>query len=140
MDKNNFCNFDAGRRNKNGGIMWYVLLIFGMLAGIIGGMGMGGGTVLIPLLTIFASISQILAQGYNLIAFLPMSIIAIFIHFKNGLIKLNYLPTIIVFGILFSLAGGFLANIIDKNILKTLFGVFLIVLSVFEFIKILKNK
>ena len=55
MDKNNFCNFDAGRRNKNGGIMWYVLLIFGMLAGIIGGMGMGGGTVLIPLLTIFAS-------------------------------------------------------------------------------------
>ena len=36
----------------------FLLILFGFLAGIIGGMGMGGGTILIPLLTIFLSISQ----------------------------------------------------------------------------------
>lgn len=120
--------------------MWYILLVFGLLAGIVGGMGMGGGTILIPLLTIFAEVSQILAQGYNLIAFLPMSIIAIIIHFKNDLIKLNYLPVLIIFGILFSVLGGYLANLIDKGVLKVSFGAFLLILSIFEFIKILKNK
>ena len=83
--------------------MWYILLIFGFIAGIIGGMGMGGGTLLIPLLTLFSAISQIIAQGYNLIAFLPMSLIAILIHYKNNLIKTDKLFIIIISGIIFAL-------------------------------------
>ncbi len=121
-------------------MMWYILLIFGFLAGIIGGMGMGGGTILIPLLTIFMGISQIIAQGYNLIAFLPMSLVAIYIHYKNNLIESKYLLLIIIPGIICAVLGSFLANIIDKDILKILFGVFLIVLSLLEFIKLFKNK
>ena len=135
-----FCNNNAGCRNKNGDMMWYILLIFGFLAGTIGGMGMGGGTILIPLLTIFMEINQIVAQGYNLIAFLPMSLIAIYIHYKNNLIKTNFLPLIIISGIIFAVVGSFLANLIDKDILKILFGIFLIVLSVIEFVKLFKNK
>ncbi len=101
---------------------------------------MGGGTILIPLLTIFMEINQIVAQGYNLIAFLPMSLIAIYIHYKNNLIKTNFLPLIIISGIIFAVVGSFLANLIDKDILKILFGIFLIVLSVIEFVKLFKNK
>ena len=100
---------------------------------------MGGGTLLIPLLTLFSAISQIIAQGYNLIAFLPMSLIAILIHYKNNLIKTDKLFIIIISGIIFAIGGSLLANYIDKNILKILFGVFLILLSVFEFIKIFKK-
>ncbi len=121
-------------------MMWYILLLFGFLAGIIGGMGMGGGTLLIPLLSIFCSISQILAQCYNLLAFLPMSIIAIIIHYKNKLIKTNYLLFLIGFGIIFSILGSIIANWIDKSVLKTLYGIFLIVLSLFEIYKIIKDK
>ncbi len=117
--------------------MWYLYLIFGVLSGIIGGMGMGGGTLLIPLLTIFCGVSQIVAQMYNLLAFLPMSIIAIFIHYKNKLIKINCLPILIIFGITFSVLGSFVANLMDKQVLKILFGAFLIILSIVEFIKIL---
>lgn len=119
--------------------MWYLYLIFGILSGVIGGMGMGGGTLLIPLLIIFCGISQIVAQMYNLLAFLPMSIIAIFIHYKNKLIKINCLPILIVFGIIFSILGSFLANLIDKQILKILFGVFSMILSIVEFIKLLRK-
>ncbi len=119
--------------------MWYLFIIFGFLAGVVGAMGMGGGTLLIPLLTIFNDVSQILAQGYNLLAFLPMSLIAILIHAKNKLIEPKYLYILIPSGIVFAIGGSFLANLIDGDILKILFGVFLIILSIFEFVKILKK-
>ena len=117
----------------------FLLILFGALSGVVGGMGMGGGTLLIPLLTIFLGISQIIAQGYNLIAFLPMSLIAIIIHLKNKLIKPKHLPLIIIFGVIFSVFGSLCANFVDKDILKICFGVFLILLSLFEFIKIFKK-
>ncbi len=120
--------------------MWYLYAIFGILSGILGGMGMGGGTILIPLLTIFLETSQILAQCYNLLAFLPMSIIAIIIHYKNKLIKINYLFWLVSFGVISSLFGSFLANFMDKNLLKVLFGVFLILLSIFQFYQIFAHK
>ena len=45
-------------------------ILFGLLGGVIAGMGMGGGTLLIPLLVIFMQFSQLQAQTINLIAFL----------------------------------------------------------------------
>ena len=36
--------------------VWYA--VAGILGGILGGMGMGGGTVLIPLLTLFYGVGQ----------------------------------------------------------------------------------
>ena len=120
-------------------MMWYLFLIFGFLSGLIGGMGMGGGTLLIPLLTIFMGINQIIAQGFNLIAFLPMSLVAIYIHIKNGLIKSDYLIAVIVSGIVFAIVGSILANLISKDVLRILFGVFLIVLSLFQFIEMFKK-
>jgi uncharacterized membrane protein YfcA len=38
------------------------LIIFGFLAGIVGGMGMGGGVVLVPLLTIFWVLNKLLRK------------------------------------------------------------------------------
>jgi len=48
-------------------------LIAGFLSGLLGGMGMCGGTVLIPALTAVLNVEQHVAQSTNLIAFLPMS-------------------------------------------------------------------
>ena len=61
--------------------VWYI--IAGLLGGVLGGMGMGGGTLLIPILTIFLAFEQKNAQAINLLAFIPMSIVAIIIHIKN---------------------------------------------------------
>ena len=57
--------------------------IIGFFAGIIGGMGMGGGTILIPALVLLANIDPKLAQSINLISSIPMTIVALFIHVKN---------------------------------------------------------
>ena len=63
-----------------------VYLIAGVLGGFLGGMGMGGGTVLIPILTIFCGVEQHLAQSVNLLSFLPMALLSLRVHSQNGLL------------------------------------------------------
>lgn len=118
----------------------FLLIVFGFLAGILGGMGMGGGTALIPLLTIFLSFSQTHAQGINLICFFFLALPALLIHFKNKMIETKLLWLIIVSGLLFSVLGSYLANLINTNFLKIMFGIFLILLSIWQFIKIFTEK
>ena len=55
-------------------------VIIGLISGVIGGLGMGGGTVLILLLSIFSNIEQHIAQGTNVVFFIPTAIAAIFIY------------------------------------------------------------
>ena len=68
-------------------IFWEI--IAGVIGGIVAGMGMGGGTLTIPILTIFLKYEQLRAQGLNLVAFLPMSVVALVIHIKNKLVDLG---------------------------------------------------
>ena len=62
-------------------------VIIGVVAGIVGGLGMGGGTVLILLLSMFNNIEQHIAQGTNVVFFIPTAIAAIAIFIKNRNIK-----------------------------------------------------
>jgi uncharacterized membrane protein YfcA len=119
-------------------ILWYTLV--GAVGGILGGMGMGGGTVLIPLLSIFCSVSQHTAQAINLVSFIPMAIVALIIHLKNKLIEFKYCLWTILSGVLFCIIGCFLAKNISSDLLKRLFGVFLIFLSIFQIIIQFKEK
>ena len=49
-------------------------ILIGGLSGIFSGIGMGGGTILIFLLTTFAGLEQHIAQATNLIYFIPTAI------------------------------------------------------------------
>ena len=93
-------------------------------------MGMGGGTVLIPALTIIFGVEQHVAQATNLIAFLPMALLTLSIHKKNGLVKTEGLSFIVIPAFLTSIAAGFAAAMLPSVILKKLFGAFLVALSV----------
>ncbi len=112
--------------------MEYLLLLYGLIGGILGGMGMGGGTLLIPLLTIFGGLEQIESQAINLISFSIMAIISIIIHAKNKLIDFKVALPLILTGVAFSVLGSFLANSMNTLSLKTLFGVFLVALGLFQ--------
>lgn len=114
--------------------------IFGFLGGIFGGMGMGGGTLLIPLLTIFLNMDQYLCQGINLLSFLIMAIISIAIHFKNNLIEINVVFPLVFGGVIFSILGAFLAGLLPSNILKIIFGIFLCFLGFWQFLKLVLSK
>ncbi len=118
-------------------IFFYIL--FGFLSGIIGGMGMGGGTLLIPLLTIFLDLEQKLAQGINLITFLVMALVSLCIHYKNGYIETRGIFYIVLTGVVFSIGGAFVAGYLPSRILQICFGVFLSGLAVIEIIKSFKK-
>lgn len=119
-------------------IFWEIFA--GILGGIVAGMGMGGGTLTIPILTIFLKYEQLRAQGINLIAFLPMSVIALFIHIKNKLVDYKSTWGLALIGCVFSLIGALVANSISNSILKKAFALFLIGLGIWQFIELKRNQ
>ena len=109
-----------------------IYTIIGFFAGIIGGMGMGGGTILIPALIMFAKVDPKIAQSINLLSSIPMAIFALIIHIKNKNVILKLVIPIALFGILGSIVGAFLAYYLSSEILKKAFGIFLFVVGCFE--------
>ena len=105
-------------------------LLAGFVSGLLGGMGMGGGTVLIPVLTLFFGVEQHIAQATNLIAFLPMAAFSLNVHKKKGLLKTDGVWWIVVPALLTSVAGGFVAAVLSAGILRKLFGAILVFLAV----------
>lgn len=118
--------------------LWFILA--GAAGGILGGMGMGGGTVLIPLLNIGFGLEQHLAQAINLISFVPMACVALVIHFKNGLVETSGLVLIILAGLVSCAVGCFIAREINAEVLRRIFGGFLTILSIVQAIGILRKK
>ncbi|MCI5497305.1 MAG: sulfite exporter TauE/SafE family protein [Firmicutes bacterium] len=98
-------------------------------------MGMGGGTLLIPILTIFLSFKQKNAQAINLLVFIPMSLVALIIHIKNKLVDFKVGIPIIISGIVFSLLGSYLASILSNGLLKKIFAVFLLLVGLNQIIQ-----
>lgn len=117
-----------------------VYLLCGALGGLFGGMGMGGGTALIPLLTLFCGVKQNVAQGVNLVAFLPMSAAALAVHARAGLLEKRGLFWLIVPAPLFSAAFSLLATALPSAVLHKGFGAFLIILCIFRFKRVFLMK
>lgn len=115
--------------------MWRIILLVlaGIAAGALGGMGMGGGTILIPVLTIFFGAEQKQAQAINLVAFIPMAIASLIVHVKNKRVETKGILWIIIPATVLSLAGSVVAQAINGEILKRIFGGFLLLLSVAQF-------
>ena len=113
----------------------HIIIIVSAVGGIIGGMGLGGGTLLIPLLTLCSGIEQHLAQAINLIAFVPMSIVALIIHKGNGYVDFKKSVPIAALALVGAVAGSFLTSYASGYALKASFGAFLVALDVYQMTK-----
>ena len=58
----------------------------GFFTGILSAWGIGGGTLLLLVMSLFLGVDQITAQGINLLYFLPTAAMALVQHRKNGLL------------------------------------------------------
>lgn len=111
-------------------IVYFILA--GILGGILAGMGMGGGTLTLPLLVLVLNIDQLTAQYANLIAFLPSGGVALYMHAKNGLIRPQNSLFILLPAIAFCVLASVFAVRVSADILKKLFGGFLTVIAIFS--------
>lgn len=114
--------------------------VIGFFAGIIGGMGMGGGTILIPALVLFMSVDPKIAQSINLLSSIPMTIVALIIHIKNKNVEFSLIKSIAIFGVIGAIGGSFLANYLSSEILRKVFGGFLFLVGSIEIRKGLKKE
>ncbi len=120
--------------------MFILYFLVGVFSGVIGGMGMGGGTALIPMLTVFFGVGQHEAQTLNLVCFLPMAACSLAVHFKEKRVETKNILYIIIPAALSALATSFISTGLDGDLLKKLFGGFLICLAVYGLISDKNNK
>ena len=116
-----------------------VEVLIGLVLGIVSGTGMGGGTILIFLLTFFMGIDQHVAQATNLIFFIPASIVAIIVNIKNKNLDIKNGTIIAIFGILGAIIGANISLNMPVNILKRCFGIFLSIITINEIYSIIKQ-
>lgn len=110
-----------------------IYIFISAISGILGGMGLGGGILLIPMLKMVSDYNQVELQLYNLLFFLSVASVSIPIHIKNGLVDKNVNKKAIFFGIIGVIVGSYFALKIDVNILQKMFGAFLILMGLNQF-------
>ena len=93
---------------------------------------MGGGTLLIPILTLFLSFPQKSAQAINLLVFIPMAIVSLIVHIKNKLVDFRTGIPVIISGVISSICGSILAGMVSNGVLRKIFGAFLLIVGVFQ--------
>lgn len=117
-----------------------IQIIIGGIAGIFSGIGMGGGTILIFLLTTFCGLDQHIAQAINLVYFVPTAISAIIVNYKNKNIDVKLAINISICGIIGAIIGSIISVNIQVGTLRKLFGIFLIVIAIHEIYTLWKEK
>ena len=114
-------------------------IISGIIAGMFTGTGMGGGTVLILLLSVFSNLNQHSSQGVNLIFFILTTISAIIVNIKGKFIDFKLGFQIILYGIIGALIGSKIAINIDSGMLRKYFGIFLAIIAIYEIYSLIKE-
>lgn len=109
-----------------------ILFVLGIVTGILSGMGVGGGILLVPVLVYFFHTPQQIAQGVILSTFLPTALVALYTHYQHGYIKFRLTVILASCAFFGALGGAWLANIMNGDILKKCFGVFLFVMGLYE--------
>ena len=111
---------------------WLLSLAVGTATGVRSGFGVGGGTLLLVYMTVFAGVEQHLAQGINLIYFLPAGLMALPAHVKNGYVERAALLPAIGAGLLCAALAAWVATGLEVALLRKLFGGFLVAVGLME--------
>lgn len=114
---------------------FFVPLWAGLATGILSGFGVGGGTLLLIYMTVFAHLDQDLAQGINLLYFLPAALTALPHHRKNGYLRPAAAKPAILAGLAATALASWLATGLDVGLLRKCFGVFLLCVGVHELLR-----
>lgn len=101
-------------------------VVVGFLTGVLASMGLGGGFILVVWLTLFMNVEQRAAQGVNLLFFLPIALISLAIHLKNGLVNKALVRKLALGGVAGAVIGTFAAQHMGNDFLRILFALFLL--------------
>lgn len=90
--------------------------------GFLAGLGVGGGSLLIIWLTIFAGMEYADARTINLLFFLPAAFISSIFHHKQGSVNLRKILPAVICGCITAAVFSIIGKHIDTALIKKLFG------------------
>jgi len=116
---------------------WWVLVLLGICAGVVSGtLGLGSGTVIVPVLVLVFGFGQKSAQGTALAAMVPMALVGALRYWRNPEIEMNaaVIGLIICGALAGTLVGTELAGRLPSHVLRKAFAIFLVIVAVRMFI------
>lgn len=119
---------------------WLLVALASFFGAALSAMGMGGGGLLLIYLTAYAGMEQLAAQGINLVFFIPIALVAIWMHTRRRLIRWRSVPVCVAVGLAGVWCGSGLAMWIGSDLLSRLFGGFLLIIGVRELFSKPKKK
>ena len=92
-------------------------LLAGMGCGVLSAWGVGGGTLLLLVMTLFFGVDQAAAQGVNLLYFLPTAAMGLIWHRQNGLLDKALLRRTVPWALVTAAAASWAATALDVTLL-----------------------
>ena len=105
---------------------WIIPFLCGLGASVISAWGVGGGTLLLLVMTLFFGVDQRTAQGVNLLFFLPTAASALVCHARGGYLDKPTLKAAVPVAVIAALIGAWISNAVDVEVLRKPFGVYLL--------------
>ena len=109
---------------------WIIPFLCGLGASVVSAWGVGGGTLLLLVMTLFLGVDQRTAQGINLLFFLPTAASALVCHAKGGYLDKPTLKAAVPVAVAAALVGAWVSNAVDVEVLRKPFGVYLLLSGV----------
>ena len=97
-------------------------LLAGMGCGVLSAWGVGGGTLLLLVMTLFFGVDQAAAQGINLLYFLPTAAMGLIWHRQKALLRRT-----VPWALVTAAAASWAATALDVTLLRRPFGIFLLI-------------
>ena len=105
---------------------WLISLVCGLGAGILSAWGVGGGTLLLLVMTLVLGVDQRTAQAVNLVFFLPTAASALICHARSGCLDRPTLRRAVPWAVAAAVAGAWIATAADPEALRKPFGAYLL--------------
>ncbi len=121
-------------------LLFVYILSTSFIAGIIGSLlGLGGGIILVPALTILFNIPIHEAIGVSFIGVLVNSSSSSLVYIKNRITDMRLSSILELGAVTGSIIGAYTALLIESNILSTIFGIVLGYIAIDMYRKLKKN-
>jgi uncharacterized protein len=110
----------------SGPTLYVALVAFGVLVGVMSGLlGVGGGTLVVPFLTLAVGLSQHSAEATSLVVILPTAIAGSLALRRHGLGDLGVAIRLGMVGAVGSVLGALLALALPGSTLRVVFAAFI---------------
>jgi uncharacterized membrane protein YfcA len=105
-------------------------IVVGAFAGLLAGLlGVGGGVLFVPALTVFLGLSQVDAEATSLLAIMPMALVGAWRQHRYGNVDLRDGATLGLAAIPGAVLGVAIVNVVPERVVQIAFACLMLVIA-----------